>query len=59
MATKNTPATTATTTVTALVPVQYDLKPVAVGETFDVRAEDLPQLLEVAAVEVLAAAAAA
>jgi hypothetical protein len=40
----------ATKTVTALVPVQYDLVDVAVGDTFDVRESDLPQLLEVNAV---------
>ena len=40
----------ATKTVTALVPVQYDLVDVAVGDTFEVRESDLPQLLAVNAV---------
>ncbi len=55
MAKTPSPSTTArttqsTTTVKALVPVQYDLAPVAVGETFEVREADLGQLLDVGAV---------
>jgi len=37
-------------TVRALVPVQYDQMSIAPGYTFDVRAEDLDQLVEVNAV---------
>ena len=55
--TKKTPADVATKTVTAKVPVQYDNTAVAVGESFEVRASDLPQLLDVGAVEVTAQAA--
>jgi len=45
-----------TKTVQALVPVNYDNTPVAVGDTFEVRETDLPQLLEVKAVELVAPA---
>lgn len=38
-------------TVTALVPVNYDGTDYAAGEQLDVRPDDLPQLLNVAAVE--------
>ena len=37
-------------TVTALVPVRYDDMAMDVGDTFEVRETDLPQLLEVNAV---------
>ena len=50
---KKTPDSVVTRTAVALVPVQYDGAAVAAGETFEVRASDLPQLLEVAAVEVV------
>ena len=39
-----------TSTVKALVPVQYDLVSIAVGEVFEVREADLGQLLDVGAV---------
>ena len=52
MGTKKIPADVVTKTVTALVPVQYDNVPVAVGDTFEVREADLAQLLDVNAVEV-------
>ena len=38
-------------TVTALVPINYDHTLQEPGDTFDVRSEDLEQLLEVKAVE--------
>lgn len=41
------------TVVAALVPVLYDNVLVALGDTFEVREADLPQLLEVAAVVVV------
>lgn len=40
-----TPTPDATVTVTALVPIAYDQRAIAVGETFDVRQADLAQLL--------------
>ena len=43
-------AAQSTVTVRALVPVQYDQVSIAPGDTFDVRTEDLDQLVEVNAV---------
>ena len=43
------PSPVATVAVTALVPVAYDQRAIAVGETFDVRQADLAQLLGVQA----------
>ncbi len=40
-------------TVKALVPVDYDINRNEVGATFEVRAEDVDQLLEVKAVELV------
>lgn len=57
MATKKPQDVVATKTVTANVPVQYDNVAMAVGDTFEVRETDLPQLLAVNAVAVVDAAA--
>lgn len=54
--TRAAPAAQATQTVKALVPVNYDHTMQEPGDTFDVRAEDLDQLLEVNAVELVDAA---
>ena len=57
MATKKPQDVVTTKTVTANVPVQYDNVAMAVGDTFEVRETDLPQLLAVNAVAVVDAAA--
>lgn len=57
MATKKPQDVVVTKTVTANVPVQYDNVAMAVGDTFEVRETDLPQLLAVNAVAVVDAAA--
>ena len=40
-----------TQTVVAIVPIEYDKAPIAVGESFEIRANDAAQLLAVGAIE--------